>query len=95
MTLLVDNSDGSAPPTAENSPKRWLLDLGSMGIDLSRVTVLADPNYSMVAGGGSFSTPMVTVVDPRTMQVTHSHEGYKAGPMTETEEVAKKNKLVQ
>ncbi len=91
---MLKNADGTQPPTAEGAAKEWLLQLSEQGIDLSGVTVVADPNYSMVAGGGSFGTPMLTVVDPRNMQVVHSHQGYK-GPanMDEVEGVASKNKI--
>ena len=60
---------------------------------MSGVNVVADPMYSMVAGGGSFGTPMQTVMDPRIMQVVHSHQGYKPGPKTEVEALAAKNQV--
>jgi hypothetical protein len=91
---MLDNFDESTPATGELSARRWILDMAEQGIDLSGITVVADPDFSMVAGGGSFGTPMLTVVNPRDMSVYHNHQGYK-GPdqMNEVEQLAEQNKL--
>ncbi len=54
------------------------------------VGVFADPNYSMITTG-SFGTPYLTVIDPVTMQVVYTQEGYNPAGFPEVETLAKQN----
>jgi hypothetical protein len=58
---------------------------------LKSIYVVADPQYSMVSGGGSFGTPLQTGVDPRTMKVVYVQEGY-SGNFPQLEQLAQSNK---
>ncbi len=80
--MLLDDQTGGAP-TAEGA-KLWKDNFG-----LQNVTVVADPNFAMVSGG-SVGTPMMTVVDPRTMQVTYVQQGY-SGSFADAEQLAPTN----
>ncbi|MCA9618624.1 MAG: hypothetical protein KC731_06375 [Myxococcales bacterium] len=71
------------PPSPEGA-KTWKDKFG-----LVNVSVFADPNFSMVSGG-SVGTPMMTVIDPRTMQVTYVQQGF-SGEFGEVESLAKQN----
>jgi hypothetical protein len=82
VTLLLDGP-GEGPPSAEGA-LQWKEIHG-----LQNVTVVADPNFSMVSGG-SVGTPMSTIVDPRTMEVVYVQQGYSGG-FPEAEQLARQN----
>ena len=74
---------GEGPPSAEGALQR------KDNFALENVTVLSDPGFSMVSGG-SVGTPMMTVVDPRTMSVYYVQQGY-SGEFGKAEELARAN----
>src|SRR5690606_32466649 len=59
--LLANDPAGAAPGAA--SAKLWQEELA-----ITRLGIYADPAWSLVVGD-SVGTPMLTLVDPRTMQV--------------------------
>jgi hypothetical protein len=79
---LIDGPNEGPP--SEQGALQWKNEFG-----LENVTVVSDPNYSMVAGG-SFGTPLETVVDPKTMQVVFTQEGF-SGSFPEAEALARQN----
>ena len=84
--MLLDGP-GEGPPSAEGA-LQWKQNFG-----LENVTVVADPGFSMVSGG-SVGTPMMTVVDPRTMSVYYVQQGY-SGEFGKAEELAHANAGLQ
>ncbi|MEZ4442237.1 MAG: hypothetical protein R3B72_24295 [Polyangiaceae bacterium] len=68
ISLLLDDP-GEGPPSAAGA-KQWK---DTWGLD--SVAVCADPGASMVSGG-AVGTPMLTIVDPRTMQIVSVEESF-------------------
>lgn len=84
ITLLLDGPSGAAAVPAD--ALTWKQENA-----LQNIHVFADANFSMVPGS-SVGTPMLTVIDPVTMQVVHLHEGFAPqGNFTELEAVAAQN----
>jgi len=84
VTLMVDDP-GNAKPTLQGSAN-WINAFG-----IKSAYVAPDTKYSMVGGGGSFGTPLQTVIDPRTMKVYYRQEGY-SGSFPQLESLAAQNK---
>ena len=83
LQLVVNDSNGdSADISAANE---WKAKFG-----LVDIAVGADPNDEM-APGGSFGTPLQTLIDPRTMKVIDVTEGF-SGDFSDVESLADTNK---
>ncbi|MBN4050135.1 hypothetical protein JYT28_00105 [Desulfobulbus sp. AH-315-M07] len=68
LYLLVDDPNDVKPATITGA-QQWKDQHG-----LIRVDVFPDPNYSFVVNN-PFGTPQLSVLNPRTMEITHFHEG--------------------
>ncbi|MBM4373685.1 MAG: hypothetical protein FJ095_01275 [Deltaproteobacteria bacterium] len=82
VTLLVD-APNNGPPTLMGA-LQWKQQFG-----LVDVNVMSDPNFSM-AFTQQVGTPLLTYVDPRTMKVTYTQQGY-SGNYSGLEALAVKN----
>jgi hypothetical protein len=83
ITGLLDSPSGGAPQL-ENAAQ-WRQNYGHV----NSYTVI-DPYFSMVSGG-SVGTPQMTVINPRTMEVTYVQQGY-SGSYTQLLNVARQNR---
>ena len=70
IVLLIENPDGSSPPKIL-AAQTWRDEF-----ELDTVSVAIDSNYTMLATSGGFGTPLVTAINPRTMEVLKVYEGY-------------------
>lgn len=82
VTLMIDNPD-EGPPTLVGAAQ-WKQKYNLLDVD-----VMADPAFSM-AYTSQIGTPMLTYVDPRTMKVTYTQQGY-SGNYSGLEVLAKNN----
>ncbi len=82
ITLLVNSPTNGAPTLA--GALQW-----KQKYNLVDVFVMADPTYAMVSGN-QVGTPQMTLVNPRTMQVTFVQQGY-SGEYSKLEALAKQN----
>jgi hypothetical protein len=74
LFLLVDDPAKQYPPTTAGVLQY------KTALDLDGVAVVADPTYAFLpAGTTSFGTPLETIVDPRTMTVVNTQEGWSGG----------------
>jgi hypothetical protein len=65
ITLMLDDPPTDTKPVTVVGAGKW-----KTKYNLLEVGVMADPTFSMVMGG-SVGTPQMTIVNPRTMQVTY------------------------
>ncbi|MBM4358511.1 MAG: hypothetical protein FJ096_10430 [Deltaproteobacteria bacterium] len=82
VTLLIDDPQGGAPTLL--GAQQWKQKYNLLDVD-----VMVDPGFSM-AYTSQVGTPMLTYVDPRTMKVTYTQQGF-SGNYSGLEAVAKKN----
>jgi hypothetical protein len=82
ITLMIENVEG-APATAETALE-WRDSFG-----LTHSPVVADPAFSF-AHNGTIGLPLQIIVDPRTMTIVDSIEGY-SGQHTSLESLASQN----
>lgn len=82
-------ADGQGAPADANDALTWKEQFG-----LTDTAVAADPGITFAEPGpdGVIGTPLITVVDPRTMEVVFKQEG-SSGQYPELEALAQKNKV--
>jgi thiol-disulfide isomerase/thioredoxin len=84
LTLMAQNIS-SGPATIDTAYKwksKYSLETSAVGID--------PPITFTPSGSSSIGLPLIVVIDPRTMEIVHSQEGY-SGSHTELETLAQKN----
>ncbi|MBI4699678.1 MAG: redoxin domain-containing protein [Deltaproteobacteria bacterium] len=84
VVVLVLNTPDNKPGTVQSALKY------KKGAGLVSMAVVSDPKFSLVVGN-TVGTPLMTVVDPRTMRVVYRQEGY-SGQYFQLVSLAKKNK---
>jgi len=89
VTMIVQ--DASSAPATVQTAEQWRQQYG-----LDDITVVADPSFSLQpSSSGSINLPMTVLVDPRTMKIVGTRQGYmSAYPITPPADVvalAKKN----
>jgi hypothetical protein len=84
LTLMVENPDGERATIA--GARTWREQHG-----LRSAYVAADPRTSM-GTGGMFSTPLFTIVDPRSMRVVARPAGWGGRHPDELIALARKNR---
>lgn len=82
VTLLVDGPNNGAPSLM--GALQWKQQYNLLDVD-----VMADPGFSM-AFTQQIGTPMITYVNPRTMKVTFTQQGF-SGDFSGLEALAKQN----
>ncbi len=82
LQLVVNDSNGNSPDASAAS--EWKNQFG-----LVDIAVGADPNDAM-APGGSYGTPLQTLINPRTMKVISVVEGF-SGSFSDAESLAASN----
>jgi hypothetical protein len=82
VMLMVDDPD-EGPPSIEGV-KKWKDKYG-----LASVDVVVDQSFSFVTGG-TVGTPMLVLVDPRTMVIQDKQEGF-SGNYSKLVSLAQKN----
>jgi hypothetical protein len=84
ITLMIEDLDQS--PARESTALNW-----RNKFRLNNSVVAADPNISfMDPSASSLGLPLVIIIDPRTMEVVHTQEGY-SGDHSLLESLAAKN----
>jgi hypothetical protein len=85
VTLMIQDEAGD--PATVTTAQQW-----KDTYKLDTIVTLADPDASLVAAiGGGIGLPYQVVVDPRTMKVVNTQEGY-SGDYSEVTNLAAKNK---
>jgi hypothetical protein len=85
LTLMAENA--ASQPATVDVAFDW-----KETYKLSSTAVGIDPPISFAPpGGGGIGLPLIVVIDPRTMEIVHTQEGY-SGVHTELEALAEKNK---
>lgn len=87
VTLVL--ADGQGAPANADDALTW-----KEQFNLLDTSVAADPGITFAEPGpdGVIGTPLITVVDPRTMEVVYKQEG-SSGQYPELEALAQKNKV--
>ncbi|MEM1031056.1 MAG: hypothetical protein AAGA56_11365 [Myxococcota bacterium] len=86
MTLLLNNQSGG--PADAAGALTW-----RDNFSLTEAYVAADNSFSMVpAGQSSIGTPMLTVIDPRTMTVVLVQQGWGGSHPPELTQTASANR---
>lgn len=84
VTLMIEDEAGS--PATVTTAQQW-----RDTYKLDSIATLADPGASLVAAvGGGIGLPYQVVIDPRTMTITSTQEGY-SGDYSDVLSVAAKN----
>lgn len=86
LTLIIQNNN--VEPADLGTAFTWKSNYG-----LLSTAVAADPNFSFApSADGVIGLPLLTVIDPRTMQIVHKQDDYHYPPThVELEALAQKN----